>query len=143
MRSIRPGLRRLKSRQRRDQHSAGKKRQRADPQFAAVVAPMPQHLAAGFLQRRQRDRDFREIALAIGGQPHRARPADKKLHAELRLQPANLMADGGRTERQIARGTAEAQLRRGALEREQRRQRRDRPQRHLWRQLWMKIFHLR
>ena len=113
----------------RDQDGAGEERQRADPEFAADVAAMPQHVAAGVLQRRQCHRDFCEISLAIGGQAHRARAANEQLDAELRLQSADLVADGGRAERQVARGAAKAQLRGGALERQQRRQRRDRPQR--------------
>ena len=129
MRSVSAGIAPLEIRQRRDQHGAGEERQRADPQFVAGVAPMPQHLAAGVLQRRQRGRDFCEIALAIRGQSHRTCAADEQFDAELRFQSADLMADRGRAERQVARGAAEAQLRRGALERQQRGQRRDRAQR--------------
>ena len=118
------GMAPVELRQRRKQHGAGKKRQRADPEFAAAVAPLPQHVAAGLLQSRQRHRYFRQIALAIRGQAHRSRAADKQLDAEQLLQPANLMADRRRAEGEIARGTAKTQLGGGALEGEQRRQRR-------------------
>jgi hypothetical protein len=132
------GIAPLEIRQRRKQNGAREKRQRADPEFAAAVAPLPQHVTAGLLQRRQRHRDFCEITLAIGGQAHRPRAANEQLDAELLLQPPNLMADRGRAEREITRGATEAQLRGGALEGEQRRQRRDRRPAQ-----WMNLAHLR
>jgi hypothetical protein len=48
------GIAPFEIRQRRDQHRAGEEGQGANPKLAAAVAPMPQHLAAGFLQRCQR-----------------------------------------------------------------------------------------
>jgi len=78
--------------------------------------------------RRQRRRDFYEITLAIGGQPHRTRAAHEQFGAELLFQPADLMADRGRAEREVTRCAAKAQLRSGALERQQGGQGRDRAQ---------------
>src|SRR5699024_12505150 len=66
-----------------------------------------------------------EVAFAVRGQPHRARAADEQPGAELLFQPADLVADRRRAQRQVAGGAAEAELRRGALEGEQRRKRRE------------------
>ena len=79
----------------------------ANPNIATAINVTPLQVAAGLLQMCKRHRDPRQIALAIGGQPHRARAAHKKLHAELRLQSANLMADRRRTERKVARGAGD------------------------------------
>ena len=86
---------------------------------------MPQHLAAGVLQRRQTQRNLGEIALPIRRQSHRAGAADKQLDAELGFQPADLMADRRWAQREVARGAAETQLRSRALERQQRGERRN------------------
>jgi hypothetical protein len=137
------GVAPLEIRQRGQQYGRGEERQRADPEFAAAVAPLPQHVATGLLQACQRHRDFCEVTLAVGGQPHRARAADEQLYAELLFQPADLVADRGRTECEVARGAAETQLRGGALEGEQRGERRDRPQRQRRLARWMNIAHLR
>ena len=125
------GIAPLEIRQRRDQHGAGEKRQRADPEFAAASRRCRSISRPASCSAASATETFAEIALAVGGQPHRARAANEQLDAELFLQPANLVADRRRAERQIARGAAEAQLRGGALEGEQRGQRRDRPQRHV------------
>ena len=127
MRSVR--IAPLELRQRRDQHGGSEERQRTDPEFGVGLAAMAQYVVAGVLQRRQRSRDFCEITLTIGRQPYRTRAAHEQLGAELLFQPADLMADRGRTERQVARRAAKAELRRGALERQQGGQGWDRAQR--------------
>src|SRR5258705_9897363 len=103
-----PGMAPLEIRQRGNQHRAGEKWQRADPEFATAAAALPEHFARGFLQARQRNGYFCEITLAVGGQAHRARSANEQLDAELLFQSADLMADRRWAQRQVARRAAEA-----------------------------------
>lgn len=79
----------IELRRRGDQHRAREERQRTDPEFGVRIVAMPQHVAAGVLQRRQRGRDFCDIAFAIGSQPHRARARHEQFGAELFFQPAD------------------------------------------------------
>jgi hypothetical protein len=83
------------------------------------------------------------MAFAIGRQPHRARAPHEQFGAELLFEPADLMADRRRAEREVTRGAAKAQLRSSSLERQQRGQGRDRAKRRAWAIREVNCIHLR
>src|SRR5882757_11526961 len=79
----------LEIRQRGNQHRAGKKWQRADPELAAAAAALAEHFPRRLLKARECKGYFREVTLAIAGQAHRTRAANEQLDAELFFQAAD------------------------------------------------------
>jgi len=128
MRSVSPGLRRLNSGQRRDQHRAREERQRTDPEFGVGVAAMSEHVA-GWHPATPPARP-RLLQNSVRRRPSAATeraPAHEQFGAELLFQPADLMADRGRAERKVRAPRGESSVAKAArLERQQGGQRRDR-----------------
>ena len=102
----------------------------------AVVLTVSSASRAGPLQPRRRLAQFlerllhrRQVGRRLARQPQLARAPLEQADAELFLQPADLMADGGLGDVQLAGGTGEAEVPGGRLERPQPVQRRQ-GQRH-------------
>ncbi|MCY1532526.1 hypothetical protein D9M68_678070 [compost metagenome] len=72
----------------------------------------------------ERLRQLRQIGRALAGQRQRMPPARKHRLAEPRLKLAHLMADGGLSDAQLARGAGETQVPGSGLEGTQRSERR-------------------